>query len=65
MDNAEVKPFKTIKEQIEKLKENGFIIDDENYCKMILSSVNYYRLSGYFFPFKTNGQRMITCHLSG
>ncbi|MGI6742910.1 MAG: Abi family protein [Eubacteriales bacterium] len=57
MDIIEVKPFKTIKEQVEKLREDGFVIEDEKYCEKVLSSVNYYRLSGYFLPFKTNGQR--------
>ena len=43
----ESKPFKSIQEQIEILKERGLIVNDEAYAYRVLSHVNYYRLSGY------------------
>ncbi len=48
----EVKNPATYSELVEKIKSRGFIVDDENACKNILSSVGYYRLSAYFLPFK-------------
>lgn len=37
------KPFKSIDEQIEILKERGMVIKDYNYASKVLSHVNYYR----------------------
>jgi abortive infection bacteriophage resistance protein len=42
----------TYKEQIEKLREYGFIINDEAFCEDVLSRISYYRLSAYFLTFK-------------
>lgn len=47
-----IKPPLDYKKQIEKLKERGCIIDDNKKCISILESINYYRLSAYFLPFK-------------
>ena len=44
MDN---KPFKTISEQIDILRQRNLIINDEKAAANILVHVNYYRLSGY------------------
>jgi abortive infection bacteriophage resistance protein len=49
------KPVKnptTFKEQIELLKSRGCIITNEQFCLEKLQSINYYRLSAYFLPFK-------------
>lgn len=43
----EVKPFKSIEEQIKILEERGLIIDDKNEAIKTLRHINYYRLSGY------------------
>lgn len=43
----EVKPFKTIEEQIAILENRGLIIDDEDVAKKSLANLNYYRLSAY------------------
>lgn len=43
----EVKPFKTVEEQIEILLNRGLIIDDINEAKQLLLNLNYYRLSAY------------------
>jgi len=42
----------TYEEQIEKLRQRGCRIDDEEFCLDCLRRVNYYRLSAYFLPFK-------------
>lgn len=39
-------------EQLNKLKDRGCVIKDDKKCVSILESVNYYRLSAYFLPFK-------------
>ena len=46
------KPPLNYEGQLEKLKERGCIIIDDKKCISILESVNYYRLSAYFLPFK-------------
>lgn len=42
----------TIDEQITKLKNNGLVIDNEDYAKNCLMSYNYYRLSAYWHLFR-------------
>ena len=34
----------TIDEQVENLKNNGLIVDDEEYAKRILNDISYFRL---------------------
>lgn len=46
------KSFKTIDEQIELLKSRDMLFRDENQAKHHLLNLNYYRLSGYWLPFK-------------
>jgi abortive infection bacteriophage resistance protein len=49
------KPVKnptTFQGQVELLKSRGCIITDEQFCLEKLQSINYYRLSAYFLPFK-------------
>lgn len=46
------KPPLKYEEQLEKLKKRGCIINDDKKCISILKSINYYRLSAYFLPFK-------------
>jgi len=43
----------TFEEQINKLRDNGCVISDEDFCKDVLAEVGYYRLSAYFLPFRT------------
>ena len=42
----------TYQEQMTLLKTRGCIISDDEFCLKTLQSVNYYRLSAYFLPFK-------------
>ena len=49
---ADIKPFKTVEEQIEILENRGLIINNKNYAKFILSNVNYYRFTAYLLTYK-------------
>lgn len=49
-----LKLHKSIKEQIELLKNRNLPIDDEQLATHILSNINYYRLSGYLNHFKNH-----------
>lgn len=53
------KSFKTIDEQIELLKSRGMLFGDENQAKHHLLNLNYYRLSGYWLPFKQADDRFV------
>lgn len=46
------KPPISIEKQIEKLKERGLIIKDEQKAVQYLSTISYYRLRAYTFPFQ-------------
>jgi abortive infection bacteriophage resistance protein len=52
----ENKPFKSINEQVDILKERGLIINDITYAHRVLSHVNYYRLSGYTLTLRRNNE---------
>ena len=45
-----VKPHLSYEGQINKLRENGCIIDDDSFCRDVLINIGYYRLSAYFLP---------------
>lgn len=48
----ELKKHLPVKGQVQKLKSRGLIIDDEQAAVEILSSVNYYRFTGYLHDFR-------------
>lgn len=48
----EIKPATTYSQQIEKIKERGCNIQDEDFAEMVLSQLNYYRFTAYFLPFR-------------
>jgi len=56
---AIVKPYLTYAEQVALLCSRGMSITDEDRAIATLRTVNYYRLSGYWYPFRqiTNGAR--------
>lgn len=56
MEYEEHKPFRTIDEQIDILKNHNLYIEDEDAAKNFLKRNNYYRLSGYFIPHKDSGE---------
>lgn len=47
-----LKPHLTIGEQVALLKERGMSISDESKAKEFLQKIGYYRLSGYWYPFR-------------
>ncbi len=47
----------TIKQQIDKLRGRGCIINDEEYAKQTLTYINYFRLSNYFDLFSVSKDR--------
>ena len=51
---ADVKQHRTYREQIEKLRSKGCIMENDAECKTILENTGYYRFSAYFLPFKSS-----------
>lgn len=51
-DSSYAKPFLTVPEQIHRLRERGMDCGDESYAADILERYGYYRLSGYWYPFR-------------
>ena len=47
-----LKPHKNFSEQVQLLKDKGFIVNDEAACEEFLNVVNYYRFSAYYLPFR-------------
>lgn len=54
---SNVKSPATVRDQIEKLKSRGCVIEDEERAVFVLSCVNYYRLVHYFAAFLENKRR--------
>ncbi len=52
-----VKPYRSISELLGILSNRGLAIDDVPRAEDFLSSVNYYRFSGYVLPFLEKGSR--------
>lgn len=48
------KPFQTIDQQIDLLKSRGLIIKHDALAFDLLSTLNYYRLSAYFYTFQSD-----------
>ncbi|WP_036489636.1 Abi family protein [Myxosarcina sp. GI1] len=46
------KPHLTIEQQLALLEKRGLIVSDRERAKYYLGHLNYYRLSGYWYPFK-------------
>lgn len=49
---AQLKEPTTYQEQLDILKKRNVIIDDADQCIRVLESINYYRFTAYFLPFK-------------
>lgn len=47
-----LKPWLTPKSQLTLLKERGLIVSDDKRALHYLQTLGYYRLSGYFYPFR-------------
>ena len=46
------KPYLTYQQQLDRLKRRGLLIGDEAHAIWLLEALGYYRLSGYFYPFR-------------
>jgi len=46
------KPFLTVSEQLEQLQSRGISVTDVDRAKRDLRAINYYRLSGYWYPLR-------------
>ena len=55
----DVKQYTTIQEQLEKLKYRNCFIENTARATEILESINYYRLTAYFLPFKKSDDTYI------
>lgn len=55
----EVKRPTSIEEQIDKIAERGCDIGSREFARKVLSEINYYRLTAYFLPFKTENDTYI------
>ena len=53
----DTKEAKTFEEQLEKIKDRGCEVGDENYAIQTLQHINYYRLTAYFLPYKTKDNK--------
>lgn len=48
----QIKQFKTYSEQVELLHLRGMRVDDPAHAEKLLARLNYYRLSGYWYPMR-------------
>ncbi len=44
----DLKPATTYEEQVNRIIEHGFIVEDKNELSEFLKTANYYRFSAYF-----------------
>lgn len=51
-NKVQPKPFKDFNQQLALLESRGLIIDDKTTAIHYLGTIGYYRLSGYFYPFR-------------
>ncbi len=49
---AEIKPWKSIDDQLKILQTRGLLIEDHDRGRRYLMRLGYYRLSGYWYPFR-------------
>ena len=62
--SQDIKPFKTIEEQIVILESRGLIIEDKELAKKALSNLNYYRLSAYTLTLRKDDRLYKNVHFS-
>lgn len=52
------KTAKTTSELLQQLADRGMFIQNPSYAEAVLTRINYYRLSGYWFPFQNKFTKM-------
>ena len=60
----DVKPYLTIEEQLQLLKDRGLYVDDDDEAMHMLHDLNYYRLSGYMLTLKKGDHFYSNIHFS-
>ena len=60
----DVKEPITFEAQLQKLKERGCIVEDEQKAIEVLKNINYYRLTAYFLSFKKDEKTFRAFHSS-
>lgn len=58
-DSSYAKPFKSVRDQVALLASRGMDVGDTATAETLLSRIGYYRLSGYWYPYRersTNAQ---------
>ena len=51
-DSSYAKPFKTVREQVALLAARGMDVGDRGDAEALLKRIGYYRLSGYWYPYR-------------
>ncbi len=52
MPDRDIKVFTEVSDQVRLLQRRGLRIDDEAVARSLLDGISYYRLSGYWYPFR-------------
>lgn len=60
----DIKPFKTIEEQLDILESRGLLIEDREAAKKFLANLNYYRLSAYTLTLRKDDHFYENVHFS-
>jgi len=50
------KPFLEVDAQLDRLQERGLVFDDRELAYRELQAIGYYRLSGYWYPFRQKSE---------
>lgn len=51
-DSSYAKPFKSVRDQVALLASRGMEVGDRDAAEALLGRIGYYRLSGYWYPFR-------------
>lgn len=51
------KPALSFEQQLAHLKQRGLLVDDETGSLRLLAAISYYRLSGYWYPFRQRDEQ--------
>lgn len=53
------KPSLSLQEQLDQLQQRGMQVDDIQQAKSLLSSISYYRMSAYWYPFRLKENKKV------
>lgn len=46
------KPWLSLEQQVQRLKDHGLLVPDDDHAQKVLAAIGYYRLTGYLYPFR-------------